>query len=140
MTVAFRILLLVALSTITWLALAPDPLADSYQVWDKLSHWMAFITLAFLADYSFPLMRKNWIKWISLAVYGLGLEVVQQFSGYRYFELFDVLADSIGIICYVPLRGIIQRIPVFSMAPIIAPVIEKRSVKNQSDNSVQMGQ
>ena len=101
MTHLFRSLLLIALTAITWLALTPDPppLPLSYHVWDKFSHWVAFITLSFLADYSFPLMQKNWVKWVALAAYGMCLEVVQQLSGYRYFEITDLLADVIGIAC-----------------------------------------
>lgn len=114
---AFRTLLLVCLTAITWLALTSEPLPVGYQAWDKPNHWIAFITLAFLADYSFPRSQRNWIKWISLAAYGLGLEVLQLLSGFRAFEVDDLLADVIGILCYLPLRGVIQRIPVLSFNP-----------------------
>ena len=77
MTSVFRLLLVTCLAAITWLALTSDPMPTAFQVWDKLNHWVAFITLAFLADYSFPQSQKNWIKWISLTAYGLGLEIIQ---------------------------------------------------------------
>lgn len=115
MTYAFRSLLAICLAAITWLALTSEPSPIGFQGWDKLNHWVAFFTLAFLADYSFPGHQRNWIKWISLAAYGLGLEVIQLIEGFRYFEIFDLLADIIGIGCYLPLRGLIQRIPVLSI-------------------------
>ena len=116
MTFAFRSLLAICLAAITWLALTSEPSPVSFQVWDKLNHWVAFVTLAFLADYSFPGQQRNWIKWISLAAYGLGLELIQLMEGFRYFEIFDLLADIIGIGCYLPLRGLIQRIPALSLS------------------------
>lgn len=114
MTYAFRTLLLICLTAVTWLALTSEPLPIGYQAWDKPNHWFAFITLAFLADYSFPRCRRNWTKWMLLAAYGLGLEVMQWRSGVRVFEIDDLLTDVLGIACYVPLRGLIQRIPFLS--------------------------
>ena len=117
MIYAFRALLLICLTAITWLALTSEPLPVSYQAWDKPNHWVAFFTLAFLVDYSFPRSRRNWIKWMLLIAYGLGLEVMQWLSGIRVFETYDLLADVLGIGCYLPLRGLIQRIPFLSLNP-----------------------
>lgn len=117
MIYAFRALLLICLTAITWLALTSEPLPVGYQAWDKPNHWVAFFTLAFLADYSFPGSRRDWIKWIILAAYGLGLEVMQLLTGFRAFEFDDLLADILGIGCYLPLRGLIQRIPFLSLNP-----------------------
>ena len=119
MTYVFRSLLGICLTAVTWLALTSELLSVGVQVWDKLNHWIAFVTLAFLADYSFPGLQRNWIKWISLAAYGLGLEVLQLLSGFRYFEIFDLLADIVGIGCYLPLRALIHCIPVLSLSTVI---------------------
>jgi len=118
MTYAFRSLLMICLTAISWLALTSEPLPTGLQRWDKLNHWVAFVILAFLADYSFPRVQRNWIKWICLATYGLGLEVIQLLSGFRYFETFDLLANIAGISCYLPLRRLIQRIPILSLENI----------------------
>ena len=78
--------------------------------WDKSNHLAAFITLAFLLDFS---TSGNSIKWLGLAGYGMLIEVAQWFTEYRYFELSDILADCIGIAIYVILRGQLARTPWF---------------------------
>ncbi len=110
----FRLLLVTCLAVITWLALTSETMPTAFQIWDKLNHLAVFITLAFLADFSFPQSQKNWIKGVFLATYGLGLEIIQLLQGHRYFEVQDLLAEIIGVICYLPLRGHLQRIPFLS--------------------------
>jgi VanZ family protein len=134
MTSVFRSLLLICLTAVTWLALTSDPMPSVFQVWDKLNHWVAFITLAFLADYSFPRARRNWIKWVSLAAYGLALEVIQRLSGSRYFEFLDLLTDIIGIASYLPLRGLIQRIAVLDQPG--QPKIPEKKDRNGGRQSI----
>jgi len=52
-------------------------------------------------------------------------KVIQLLSGFRAFDVFDLLMDIIGIGCYLPLRGLIQRIPVLSL---------KKTLKNMNDD------
>ena len=102
----FRIGLATTVLVITWLALAQDPYPDvEFLLFDKLNHVVAFLVLAFLADYAFPLVQNHNIKWLALLGYGLFLEVAQYSTGYRYFEVLDLLADASGIAVYVAIRS-----------------------------------
>ncbi len=94
----------------TWLALASDPLLlPGTQIWDKLNHFIAFFVLALLTDNAFPGSKPDWIKWIALLAYGFMLETAQWATGYRYFEFNDLLADSIGIVAFLPVQSLVRR-------------------------------
>jgi VanZ family protein len=99
---AFRAGFLIAFCAISYLALTPIDIPELQGTWDKSNHLIAFITLAFLLDFA---VSGYWRKWSALAGYGVLIEVVQWFSGYRFFELSDILADCIGITIYIMLRA-----------------------------------
>ncbi|MFP6805861.1 MAG: VanZ family protein [Pseudomonadales bacterium] len=101
MLITYRISLLICLTMVTWLALAGSEITDEIPTWDKLNHLLAFLVLAFLIDYCFPGCKQEWIKWVALAGYGLGLEVLQWLSAHRYFELYDLTTDVLGIGLYI---------------------------------------
>ncbi len=69
-------------------------------IYDKLQHLAAFITLAFLADFSFPRIRFLWKVALPLFVYGLILEFTQYFLPYRDFSVADIVANAVGILLY----------------------------------------
>jgi len=105
-----RVLLFGALVLISWLSFTPSPPEQTIVVWDKLNHFIAFLSLAFLSDFSFPqAFKTTWtehlkqyrIQWSSLALYGVAIEVCQWWLGYRVFELWDIVADWLGILAYL---------------------------------------
>lgn len=105
-----RVLLAVALSIVTWLALTPSPPeVAGFISWDKANHALAFFVLAGLGQYS--VLKGDFIVWILLACYGIGIEVLQWVGGYRVFELFDVVADLLGIGLFVLLSPLLIRLP-----------------------------
>ena len=112
-TLLARVSLAVALTTMTVLGLMPPehiPLSD----WnDKLQHIIAFVILAFLIDASWPETELNWKKALTLLGYGLLLEVLQGFTGYRELSGLDLLADAAGIAGYAAAR------PLFKLTPVI---------------------
>jgi len=65
------------------------------------------MTLAFLIDYS---VSGYWPKWVGLATYGVLIEIAQWFSGYRFFELSDIFADSLSIAIYLLARAQLMKI------------------------------
>ena len=99
---AFRAGFLIIICAISYLALTPIELDGLQHTWDKGNHLAAFIMLAFFIDFS---VSGYWRKWLGLVIYGAVIEVAQWFSGYRVFELTDILADSIGITIYISLRA-----------------------------------
>ena len=106
----FRTVFVITLIAVSYLALTPIEIPQIENFWDKSNHLAAFITLAFLLDFS---TSGNSIKWLGLACYGMLIEIAQWFTEYRYFELSDILADCIGIAIYVILRGQLARTPWF---------------------------
>ncbi|WP_153764583.1 VanZ family protein [Endozoicomonas sp. OPT23] len=100
-----------ALITITILALLPIDQAPLPKISDKIQHLTAFFTLAFLLDCSFPKSSFQFPKILTLAGYGLLIEMLQWFSGYRFFSLLDVVADLSGVVIYIALIPILRKIP-----------------------------
>ncbi len=100
-----------AVIVITILALLPIEQAPLQNISDKAQHLAAFFTLAFLLDCSFPDSHFRLKKIISLAGYGLSIEILQWLSGYRFFSLLDVVADLSGVALYVFLIPLLQKTP-----------------------------
>ena len=100
-----------AVLVITVLALLPVDQAPLQNISDKIQHLAAFFTLAFLLDCSFPDSSFRFPKIAALAGYGLLIEVLQYFSGYRFFSLLDIVADLSGVFLYMLATPLLQKIP-----------------------------
>ena len=103
-----KILLVLAIGVILWLALHPSPPISGLQL-DKLNHLAAFFVLALLTEYAFPSATISAQKLLSLLGFGLLIEVLQYWVGYRYFEWLDVAADGAGIAAFWLVRGALRR-------------------------------
>lgn len=77
--------------------------------WDKANHMLAFFVLAGLGQYS--VLKGDFIVWVLLAAYGVGIEVLQWLGGYRVFELTDIVADLTGIGLFVLFSPLLIRLP-----------------------------
>ena len=111
MTTAARIaqvLLVLAIGVILWLALHPSPPISGLQL-DKLNQLAAFFVLALLTEYAFPSATVSALKLLPLLGFGLLIEVLQYWVGYRYFEWLDVAADAAGIVLFWVIRGTLRR-------------------------------
>ncbi len=100
-TVLFRILLLVAVTIITWLAVTDHqyPLIDD--IYDKFKHIFSFAVLAFLLDRAYPETPFDRDKILPLFAYGFILELIQHYLPYRVFSALDLVADLLGIMLYI---------------------------------------
>ena len=98
--IAIRFALFVALIAIMHLATTSIqyPVVDDFN--DKVNHIMAFYTLALLLDFSYPKSKFGLAKISVLLGYGLAIEIIQYFLPYRSASLFDLAADSVGLIVY----------------------------------------
>ena len=93
-----QVLLVLAIGVILWLALSANPpRAAGLFDFDKLNHLAAFFVLALLTEYAFPSATVSALKLLPLLGFGLLIEVLQYWVGYRYFEWLDVAADAAGI-------------------------------------------
>ena len=113
--IIFRILLVVSLLLITYLATIELELTVMTSIDDKFGHVLAFFFLAFLIDYSFPARRFNLTKIVPLLLYGIVIEVIQYFIPYRMFSLLDLLADGIGVMIYALLFQMLRHVPLFKL-------------------------
>jgi VanZ family protein len=95
----WRILLLLFIVAVGYLALTPIPPPSIDFGWDKLNHLVAFSTLAFSASLSWPASRRvRLLMYFMLFAYGGLIEVLQQFVPGRACEWADLFADSVGIV------------------------------------------
>ena len=82
------------------LALSPAPYIPPLEIfnwWDKAQHAIGFGTLTVLAVLAYPKVSKLRIA-ILLMVLGVLIEVLQYFSGYRFGDWQDALADGVGVL------------------------------------------
>ncbi len=112
--VYYRVLLCISLVVITYLAITALEFTVVSSVYDKLNHFVAFLVLALLVDFSFPNSRFNTDKIFSLIAYSFSLEIIQYFLPHRTFSLFDIAADILGLLAYGLLIPFIKRLPAFS--------------------------
>jgi VanZ family protein len=67
---------------------------------DKVVHASAFFVLSFLLNRSSSSISKRIRNIFSLLAFGILIEVLQSFTGYRTVSIGDVLADLIGILLF----------------------------------------
>ncbi len=104
-----RAALVLCLSTILWLALSPNPPNPAGLLdFDKVNHILAFFVLAGLLDYASVNIARFKGKVLPLLAFGLLIEVLQYWVGYRYFEWGDLVADGIGVAAYAVSRGFLR--------------------------------
>jgi len=66
--------------------------------WDKSNHSLAFFVLTLLAALSWP-KQLWWRLALAMVGYGVFIEIVQYFVD-RDADMFDVVADSVGILIH----------------------------------------
>ncbi|MDD4963228.1 MAG: VanZ family protein [Gallionella sp.] len=102
------------LGIITYLSLMPHPPEPfTFNQVDKLEHGLAYMTLSLC----FCQMYLRSLRWmVLLVVWGIGIEFVQGWTGYRYFDVWDMVANSTGVLLgyflteKTPLGGLRTRI------------------------------
>ena len=85
-------------AAIVWLSLTPSPPKMDIDEGDKLGHFAAYGSLMFwfCLLYARECTRLAYAAlWIAM---GMALEFAQGETGYRSFEVFDMLANAIGVL------------------------------------------
>ena len=93
------------------LALSPAPYLPPLEVfnwWDKAQHAIGFGTLTVLAVLAYPDVSKLRMG-LMLVALGVLIEVLQYFSGYRFGDWQDAVADGVGVLLGLVLaRGVLR--------------------------------
>ena len=82
------------------LALSPAPYLPPLEIfnwWDKAQHAIGFGTLTVLAVLAYPDVSKLRIG-LMLVALGVLIEVLQYFTGYRFGDWQDAVADGVGVL------------------------------------------
>ena len=78
-------------------SLVPGGNIPRFMPWDKLSHFISYLALMLWFCGMYPRPRYGWVA-AGLLLLGIGLELLQRLSGYRSFELQDMLANGLGLV------------------------------------------
>ena len=104
-----RVAFALCLGIILWLALSPNPPSPAGLFdFDKVNHLLAFFVLAGLLDYASVNIARFEGKVLPLIAFGLLIEVLQYWVGYRYFEWGDLMADCFGVAGYAASRSFLR--------------------------------
>ena len=112
----FRVLLVVALLAIFFLATTRLKIPVAGDMDDKVNHVIAFFVLALLVDFSFPAWTFR-TKVLVLIAYGLSIEITQAYLPYRSCSLFDLGADAGGLALYGICQPALRYLPVLRKGP-----------------------
>ena len=94
----WRVLVLLLIAAISFLALSPHPPAGLSTGWDKSNHALAFGSLGFCGFWCLATQRERWVELpLALLVFGGVIELLQLQVPGRTGEWPDLLADSVGI-------------------------------------------
>lgn len=106
LTIGFALVGLVIYASLT-----PSPEQLPAHFWDKAEHACAYLVLAFWFSCIYT-RRHHLLVGVVLLVMGIALEFIQPHFG-RDFQISDMLADAVGILCGLIL-GLTRLAAVFS--------------------------
>lgn len=108
---AWRLLFLVLIGVVSWLAFSPNPPPAADLGWDKANHFAAFATLTGVALQSLRAGRRRvWIVLVAMLGYGILIELVQSQIPGRDADVRDVAADMVGAFIGVLLHAALMRL------------------------------
>jgi len=109
----WRIILMLLVIVVGYLALTPAPPKSINLGWDKLNHLAAFAALAGAGCLGFSASRRRQVViLLGLFAYGGAIEICQLFVPGRSCEWGDLLADAVGIACGTLVAAYLARVAV----------------------------
>ena len=98
----YKILFFITAIVILYKALTPSNGTPffHFENGDKVLHASAFFVLSFLLNRASSSISKRIRNMLSLLAFGVLIEVLQSFTGYREVSIEDVLADLVGILFF----------------------------------------
>jgi len=84
-------------AAIVWLSLTPAPPKLDFEHGDKLGHFLSYGALMFLFCMIYQNRSARLLHAAAFVLMGVGLEFIQGWLGYRTYDPFDMLANTIGV-------------------------------------------
>ncbi len=85
-------------AAIVWLSLTESPPKLGFQQGDKIGHFVAYGTLMYWFCQLYAAAPARIAHAAGFAAMGVALEFIQGALGYRSFEVFDMVANSLGVL------------------------------------------
>ena len=85
-------------AAIVWLSLTPAPPRVDFEHSDKLGHFGAYGLLMFWFCQLYDARPTRIGYGLGFVAMGIGLEIVQGELGYRTYDVFDMIANSLGVL------------------------------------------
>ena len=82
---------------IVWLSLTPRPPQIDVDQGDKLGHLLAYGGLMYWFALLYVATRIRALYAAGFIAMGIAIELVQGWTGYRSFEVADMVADALGV-------------------------------------------
>jgi VanZ family protein len=82
---------------VVYLSLTPSPVDFPVEGGDRYEHALAYATLMFWFAHLHAGFRARVGLAFGFVALGIGLEFAQQMTGYRSFQIADMLADAVGV-------------------------------------------
>jgi len=83
---------------IWWLSLTPQPPHVDFEQSDKVGHFLAYGGVMFWFCVLYRSARTRLVYAIGFIAMGIGIEYIQRWTGYRSFEVYDMVADALGVV------------------------------------------
>jgi VanZ family protein len=85
-------------AAIVWLSLTPSPPQVDLEHGDKLGHFAAYGLLMFWFAQLYPERKARIAYVLGFIAMGIGVELLQGQLGYRTYEVFDMYANTLGVL------------------------------------------
>lgn len=82
---------------VIYLSLTPDPIDVAVEDGDKYEHALAYAVLMFWFAHLRDGFRARLGMALGFIALGIALEFVQRMTGYRSFQVSDMVADAVGV-------------------------------------------
>jgi len=84
-------------ATVVWLSLTPEPTTLDFKESDKVGHFIAYGALMFWFSQLYVKRTRLFYAGGFIAM-GVALEFIQGALGYRTYEVFDMYANTLGVL------------------------------------------
>ena len=84
-------------AAIAWLSLTPEPPGLDFEQSDKVGHFLGYGGLMFWFSQLYR-SRTRVFYALGFVAMGIGLELAQGQLGYRTYEVFDMYANTLGVL------------------------------------------